>query len=264
MRQSKKLFMTLAILLALSTTAFASGNSNNNNSNNTTNNVTNNNTTSNTTNAGGTGLGIGVGVGGDGGSAVANGGSAKVGDVAGGSVTGSGNSKNSNKNSATGGNATGGNATGGAVVGSGNSASNSSTNNSGNSSNNVSVSQNESKRPVNTAYAGPLTATEDTCMGSTSGGAQGMSFGLSVGSTWTDEECVRRKNATFMHNIGQREIAMIMMCENKSVYKAVMAAGTARQKELCGVVHNGGKETVKRQLKEGQNAPAQSGWTQRY
>lgn len=245
MQQMKNLTLAVALVLALTTPALASGNSNSNNSNNTT-----NNTTTNTTNAGG--------------SASANGGTAKVGDVAGGSVTGSGNSKNSNKNSATGGNATGGNATGGAVVGSGNSASNSSTNNSGNSSNNVSVSQNESKRPVNTAYAGPLTATEDTCMGSTSGGAQGMSFGLSVGSTWTDEECVRRKNATFMHNIGQREIAMIMMCENKSVYKAVMAAGSARQKELCGVVHNGGKDTVKRQLKEGQNVPATAGWSQRY
>ena len=67
------------------------------------------------------------------------------------------------------------------------------------------------KAPVNTAYAPALTASEDTCMGSSSMGVQGMTFGLSTGSTWKDTDCVRRKNARELHNMGHKEVAIALL-----------------------------------------------------
>src|SRR5271165_1109258 len=39
---------------------------------------------------------------------------------------------------------------------------------------------------TSSAFAPPLTSSNDTCMGSSSMGATGMSFGVALGSTWTD------------------------------------------------------------------------------
>src|SRR6185295_11596088 len=48
----------------------------------------------------------------------------------------------------------------------------------------------ENKRPpVNTAYSAALAVSEDTCMGSSSIGGQAVSFGLTIGTTWTDDNC---------------------------------------------------------------------------
>jgi hypothetical protein len=86
---------------------------------------------------------------------------------------------------------------------------------------------------ASSAYAPPLTSSNDTCMGSSSVGGQGVGFGLSLGTTWEDEDCRRRKNARFMYNMGQDHLAIAMMCKDSEVYDAIAAVGTAAQKDIC-------------------------------
>jgi len=74
---------------------------------------------------------------------------------------------------------------------------------------------------VPTAVAPALTTTlSETCMGSTSAGASGSGFGLSFGSTWTDDECVRRLNAREVRSMGFALAAKELMCDNDDVRAA--------------------------------------------
>ncbi len=98
-----------------------------------------------------------------------------------------------------------------------------SANNNGNAQ---TVNQNYQRNPVSTAFAAPLAAAEDTCMGSSSAGGQGVGFGLSLGTTWRDEDCVRRKDARELHNMGFRKAAAARLCQSKEVRDAMRTAGT--------------------------------------
>lgn len=111
------------------------------------------------------------------------------------------------------------------VHGSGNSQQDQSNNNEININDN-SVYEAQDRNPVNTAFSTPLTSSNDTCMGSTSAGAQGVSFGVSVGTTWTDEDCIRRKDARELFNMGMKSAALALMCENDKVAAAMKRAGT--------------------------------------
>lgn len=87
--------------------------------------------------------------------------------------------------------------------------------------------------PVSTAYAPSLTSSNDTCMGSSSLGGQGAGFGISLGSTWEDEDCRRRKNARFLYNVGSKASAIALMCEDTEVANAIMKSGTHAEKMAC-------------------------------
>lgn len=69
------------------------------------------------------------------------------------------------------------------------------------------------------SIGGPaLTSSNDTCMGSTSGGVAVAGFGFSLGSTWTDKNCKMLKNSRELWNMGMRAASMARMCmdaENK-------------------------------------------------
>ena len=97
------------------------------------------------------------------------------------------------------------------------------------------IEEAQDRNPVNTAYAAPLIATEDTCMGSTSGGGQGITLGFSFATTWSDADCVIRKDARFLHNAHREMIAMALMCEKDSVKRAVDRAGTPEERVACGL-----------------------------
>lgn len=79
--------------------------------------------------------------------------------------------------------------------------------------------------PVSGAHAAALTSADDTCMGSTSAGFQGMSFGISFGSTWRDEDCVRRKDSRMFYNMQMKDVAVARMCQKADNRAAVEAAG---------------------------------------
>lgn len=88
------------------------------------------------------------------------------------------------------------------------------------------VVDNENTRyPVSTAYAAPLTSSPETCMGSSSGGVQGASFGVSIASTWESVKCDRRMFARALDTMGKRTAAIALLCLDADVKKAMEAAG---------------------------------------
>lgn len=82
------------------------------------------------------------------------------------------------------------------------------------------------KNPVATAYAAPLTASNGTCMGSTSVGGQGVTIGLSLGTTWTDSSCDMRYDAEALRAAGQPAAAVARLCQKPEIAEAMKAAGT--------------------------------------
>lgn len=53
------------------------------------------------------------------------------------------------------------------------------------------------------------------CMGSTSAGASGVGFGVSFGSSWTDDECGIRETARSFSGLGLQEDAVAVLCTSK-------------------------------------------------
>lgn len=82
------------------------------------------------------------------------------------------------------------------------------------------------RNPARTAYAAPLIASQDTCMGSRVSGGQAMGLGLSVATTWIDTNCRRLKNARELAALGFPEAAMQLLCMDDEVYAAMERAGT--------------------------------------
>lgn len=70
-----------------------------------------------------------------------------------------------------------------------------------------------------------LTATEDTCMGSTGGSVTTSVIGVSYGSTWKDADCVMRKNARELWNMGMRAAAIARLCMDSLNKKALEQTG---------------------------------------
>lgn len=94
-------------------------------------------------------------------------------------------------------------------------------------SGNSNVSINNPRQPVNSAIAAALTSSNETCMGSTSIGGQGVGFGLSIGSTWENEACERRRNASVLLALGLKDEAVALMCQDETVAAAFEKTGTA-------------------------------------
>lgn len=92
------------------------------------------------------------------------------------------------------------------------------------------------KYAASTAVAPALTSGLDTCMGSTSAGASGMSFGVSLGSTWTDKNCVLLKNAREEWNMGQHGAAIALLCTNDDVRYSISVSGGILDKRSDGAV----------------------------
>jgi len=105
--------------------------------------------------------------------------------------------------------------------------------NSNTSTNSNTVTNTESKHPVSPALGPTVIGSSDSCMGSTSAGAQVIGFGLSIGSTYKDIECNRRKNIIMLHNIGEKELVNALLCTDPIINAAIKAVGSAHQKSVC-------------------------------
>lgn len=90
----------------------------------------------------------------------------------------------------------------------------------------VVVDNDNTRYPVATAYAAPLTASNGTCMGSSSAGAQGAALGVSFGTTWTDSSCDIRYDAEALRAAGLPIAARARLCQKPEIAKAMEAAGT--------------------------------------
>lgn len=70
-----------------------------------------------------------------------------------------------------------------------------------------------------------LTTSNDTCMGSTSGSVNIAGVGIGGGSTWTDTNCKRLKNARELWNMGMKAAAMALMCRDDENREALEQTG---------------------------------------
>jgi hypothetical protein len=76
------------------------------------------------------------------------------------------------------------------------------------------------------SVGGPsLTSSNDTCMGSASGSANGPGFGVSIGKTYTDTNCVMLKNSRELWNMGMKAAAMALMCTDAANKEALELTG---------------------------------------
>jgi len=82
------------------------------------------------------------------------------------------------------------------------------------------------RAPVNTAMAAALTASQETCAGSSSLGAQGVGFGVSIGSTWESDQCNMRRNAALLNAIGAKEASVELLCQDDKIRLAMKSGGT--------------------------------------
>lgn len=76
------------------------------------------------------------------------------------------------------------------------------------------------------SVSGPaLTTSNDTCMGSSSGGFNAPGVGVSIGSTWVDGNCKMLKNSRELWNMGMKAAAMALMCTDPANREALEVTG---------------------------------------
>ena len=83
--------------------------------------------------------------------------------------------------------------------------------------------------PAPNIFAPSLTSGNDVCMGSISVGGSGgtgiIGFGIALGKTYTDDNCVRLKNANALLQMGHKNAALALLALNEDVAAALNAAG---------------------------------------
>jgi hypothetical protein len=66
----------------------------------------------------------------------------------------------------------------------------------------------------------------DLCTIGVAGAVQTQILGISAGTTFTEENCVRLKNAKTLYDMGMKVAAVSVMCQDEKVFDAMMNAGT--------------------------------------
>lgn len=69
-------------------------------------------------------------------------------------------------------------------------------------------------------------SNSDLCTIGVAGAVQTQILGISAGSTFTEENCLRLKNAKVMYDMGMKVAAVSVMCQDQKVFDAMMHAGT--------------------------------------
>ena len=69
-------------------------------------------------------------------------------------------------------------------------------------------------------------SNSDLCMVGVSGAVQTQILGISTGQAYSDENCMRLKNAKVLYDMGMKVAAVALMCQTRSVYDAMKFAGT--------------------------------------
>jgi len=101
-----------------------------------------------------------------------------------------------------------------------------------NSTSNSTVTTNtDSKSTVRTnppsAISPSINASNsDLCMVGVSGAVQTQILGISTGQAYSDENCMRLKNAKVLYDMGMKVAAVALMCQTRSVFDAMKFAGT--------------------------------------
>lgn len=75
------------------------------------------------------------------------------------------------------------------------------------------------------AVFAPSIAPTAPCMGGTSAGGSGTGFGLSFGTSWTDDECNTRETSRLFHSMGMTADALAVLCSSAYASAAPSCAG---------------------------------------
>jgi hypothetical protein len=84
------------------------------------------------------------------------------------------------------------------------------------------------KSPPPSAISPQLGANSnsDLCTIGVAGAVQTQILGISAGTTFTEDNCLRLKNAKTMYDMGMKVAAVSIMCQDENVFDAMMMAGT--------------------------------------
>ena len=84
------------------------------------------------------------------------------------------------------------------------------------------------KSPPPSAISPQLGANSnsDLCTIGVAGAVQTQILGISAGTTFTEDNCLRLKNAKTMYDMGMKVAAVSIMCQDEDVFDAMMMAGT--------------------------------------
>ena len=66
----------------------------------------------------------------------------------------------------------------------------------------------------------------DLCTIGVAGAVQTQILGVSAGTTFTEENCIRLKNAKTLYDMGMKVAAVSVMCQDEKVFDAMNHAGT--------------------------------------
>lgn len=69
-------------------------------------------------------------------------------------------------------------------------------------------------------------SNSDLCTIGVAGAVQTQILGISAGTTFTEENCIRLKNAKTLYDMGMKVAAVSVMCQDPKVFDAMMNAGT--------------------------------------
>ena len=69
-------------------------------------------------------------------------------------------------------------------------------------------------------------SNSDLCTIGVAGAVQTQILGISAGTTFTEENCIRLKNAKTLYDMGMKVAAVSVMCQDSKVFDAMMNAGT--------------------------------------
>ena len=69
-------------------------------------------------------------------------------------------------------------------------------------------------------------SNSDLCTIGVAGAVQTQILGISAGTTFTEENCLRLKNAKTLYDMGMKVAAVSTMCQDPKVFDAMMHAGT--------------------------------------
>lgn len=84
------------------------------------------------------------------------------------------------------------------------------------------------KQPPPSAISPQFSAgsNSDLCTVGVAGAVQTQILGISAGTTFTEENCVRLKKSKTLYDMGMKVAAVSVMCQDKDVFDAMMMAGT--------------------------------------
>lgn len=69
-------------------------------------------------------------------------------------------------------------------------------------------------------------SNSDLCTVGVAGAVQTQILGISAGTVFTEENCIRLKNAKTLYDMGMKVAAVSVMCQDPKVFDAMMHAGT--------------------------------------